>query len=482
VRRTQKFEYDAWGRLKKGYTWDLSQQGTWRLEWEYDRFGNRRTQALTGGQASITQPQLEISETTNRITTPGYAYDAAGNMTNDSLHAYTFDAENRIKTVDGTEATYTYSGPTRLKKADKSGTTVYIYSGSKVIAEYANGSLSKEYVYWGSTLLATHEGSGSTLRYHHPDHLSTRVETLQSKSGPVIARTYGQYPFGETWYESGMSNNWKFTSYERDQESGLDYAMFRYYSPRMGRFMSADLVAGFLWSPQSLNRYSYVGNDPANSTDPLGLFCPYPPGCNPPPPPPDIPGGVTLGDVLQLWGMLGGGVRQPLQDVDGGGGGSVSVTNVTAAGKKIQTALDALLRKLQQDPECQKFLAGAGTNAVRDFSFWANRVGQGNIEVNGDKKSTGAVTPPPKEVPGGYITIVNNNGGFFKDVNGRDPINPGMANPIMGGGPRAETFILLHELAHASGVFLHDLNNSDAQKANNQMLEKNCAKTLGTGK
>jgi len=42
--KTQNYEYDAWARLKKAYTTDLAQAGTWRLEWDYDRFGNRRNQ------------------------------------------------------------------------------------------------------------------------------------------------------------------------------------------------------------------------------------------------------------------------------------------------------------------------------------------------------------------------------------------------------------------------------------------------------
>jgi len=144
---------------------------------------------------------------------------------------------------------------------------VYIFSGAKVIAEYANGSLSKEYVYSGGQVLATHEGS--TLKYHHPDHLSARVETDGTTAATV--RTFGQHPFGEAWYETGAASKWKFTSYERDAESGLDHAVFRYYAPRLGRFASADLLAGVLRDPQSLNRYTYVRNDPVNSVDPLGL-------------------------------------------------------------------------------------------------------------------------------------------------------------------------------------------------------------------
>ncbi len=264
--KSQNYEYDAWSRLKKAYTTNLTADNTWRLEWDYDRFGNRKNQNLTGGTTSITTPQLSISETTNRIITAGYAHDAAGNMTNDSLHTYTYDAENRIKTVDSTAATYTYSGALRVKKVQGGTTTVYVFSGTKVIAEYVNGALSKEYVYSGSTLLATHEGA--TLKYHHPDHLSTRVET---DSAGAVARTFGQFPFGEAWYETGTTSKLKFTSYERDSESGLDYAMFRYDSSRLGRFMSPDPLGGRTTAPQTMNRYAYVGNDPVNLVDPLGL-------------------------------------------------------------------------------------------------------------------------------------------------------------------------------------------------------------------
>ncbi len=274
--KSQNYQYDAWSRLKKAYTTNLSSQNTWRLEWDYDRFGNRKNQNLTGGNTSITTPQLSISETTNRITTAGYVYDAAGNMTNDSLHVYTYDAENLIKNTDnGTsnQNVYTYSGPMRVKKATgnpATTTTVYIFSGTKVIAEYVNGSLTKEYIYSGSALLATHDGA--TLRYHHRDHLGTRVD---SDTAGNWTRKFGHFPFGESWYEDvqggGVASKLKFTSYERDSESGLDQAMFRYNSPRLGRFMSPDPLAGRIRNPQSLNRFAYVTNDPANLIDPLGL-------------------------------------------------------------------------------------------------------------------------------------------------------------------------------------------------------------------
>jgi RHS repeat-associated protein len=164
----------------------------------------------------------------------------------------------------------TYFGPLRIKKVVGATTTRYLYSGSKPIAEYVNGSTtpSKEYIYAGSTLLATIAGTSTT--YHHPDHLSNRAET--DTTGAVV-RSAGHFPFGESWYENS-SDPMKFTSYIRDSstgESGLDYALFRQYSSGQGRFMSADLMARSIHLPQSLNRYNYTGSNPTNMIDPLGL-------------------------------------------------------------------------------------------------------------------------------------------------------------------------------------------------------------------
>ena len=68
----------------------------------------------------------------------------------------------------------------------------------------------------------------------------------------------------------------KFTGYERDAESGNDYAMARYHISRLGRFNGPDPIAGSPADPQSLNRYAYVRNDPTNLIDPLGLAFPCP--------------------------------------------------------------------------------------------------------------------------------------------------------------------------------------------------------------
>ncbi len=61
----------------------------------------------------------------------------------------------------------------------------------------------------------------------------------------------------------------------RSALTGLDYAVNRTYDSKQGRFTQVDQIgmsAVSVASPQTLNLYTYCGNDPINYTDPSGLF------------------------------------------------------------------------------------------------------------------------------------------------------------------------------------------------------------------
>ena len=261
--QSTSYTYDELGRLKTAQTTDLLSSGTWKLRFKYDRYGNRLAEIPQGGTASMPLNEVAVDSTTNRIV--GFQYDAAGNLTNDGLHSYTYDAENRLTQLDGTAGTFVYDAAgMRVKK----GTTVYIYDGGHVIAEYANGAAatSPTVEYVGDVA----SFAGGTTTYFYQDQLSNRF--LGNSSGTVTG-SLSQFPFGETTSGS-VATKWDFTNYERDNapnDSGLDYAYARFYSSRVGRFMSMDQLSGSIGNPQSLNRYAYVMNDPVNLTDPMGM-------------------------------------------------------------------------------------------------------------------------------------------------------------------------------------------------------------------
>ena len=139
----------------------------------------------------------------------------------------------------------------------------------KDIAEYDNGaavsSPTREYIYANSELISTITASSTV--YHHHDHLSVRLTT--DVNGNVVGQQ-GHFPYGETWYSQTNTTKFIFATYEHDFETGLDYALARYYDSRMGRFCSPDPVEGWPEDPQSWNRYAYSRNDPVNMLDPTG--------------------------------------------------------------------------------------------------------------------------------------------------------------------------------------------------------------------
>ena len=270
--RTVNYAYDPTARLASAVTNGSTGFPKWGLAWTYDRYGNRTAQSVTAGSAPSNS--LVVNTATNQITTSGYQNDLSGNMTNDGQNTIIYDALNRETSSSGSlgSGTYSYDGHgLRVAKSSAGTTTVYVFSGSKVIAEYQNGAAptapTREYVYGGGALLANI--TSGVVGYFHADNLSERIFT--DSSGNVIGQR-GDYPYGESWYAQDGTTKWQFTTYERDSESSNDYAMARYYVNRVGRFSSTDPLSGSTADPQSLNHYSYVRNDPGNNVDPSGMM------------------------------------------------------------------------------------------------------------------------------------------------------------------------------------------------------------------
>jgi RHS repeat-associated protein len=91
-------------------------------------------------------------------------------------------------------------------------------------------------------------------------------------------------PFGEEIYTAQRTQGLgytadsvrqKFTGYERDNESSLDFAQARYYKSAHGRFTSVDpiyITKERLVDPQGIYLYSYVRNNPLAYIDPTGEY------------------------------------------------------------------------------------------------------------------------------------------------------------------------------------------------------------------
>jgi len=235
---------------------------------------------------------LSFDPHTNRVNSPGWEYDAAGNQTrifspSGTWQRMEYDAANRLVRVKADDnqtvlASYTYGDSNQRLVTEEGGArTYYAAQGGQVLAEYAEYGTStapqwaKSYVYLGGRLLSTFApiSGGEVVEHHHPDRLGTRLVTR-----PADGSSFEQahLPFGNgVPSESVSSTNRRFTSYDRSGATGLDYAVNRRYDPVQGRFTQADPIemeAVDLDDPQSLNLYAYCANDPVNYTDPDGLF------------------------------------------------------------------------------------------------------------------------------------------------------------------------------------------------------------------
>jgi len=159
----------------------------------------------------------------------------------------------------------------RCDHGQSSGKLYWRGVGVSTLAESdLSGNTTLELVYFAGRAVGLRNASSGSVYYSFGDQVgSTRVVT---DANGVVCYDADYYAFGgENVKVATCPQAYKFTSYERDPETGLDYSIFRYYNGRLGRFMSPDLLAGALGDPQSLNLYAYTANDPISRVDPLGL-------------------------------------------------------------------------------------------------------------------------------------------------------------------------------------------------------------------
>ncbi len=314
--------------------------------WIYSVFGNRFSETFSGsaGCSVPNSPALTFNSN-SQITNNGYVYDASGNVTSDGVNNYAYDAESRLcayhNGLSNAYGVYVYGADgTRVLKgtiSPSSGsvtsalcnvnansftvTTNYTFDPSgNILQEFSGGVWQENNVFAGSKLLATYSGTG--LDFTMNDWLGTKRAQITSDGNVSNLLYFSSFPFGNGYSTIGKpatATDLQFTGKEQDAETNnnIDFGA-RYYSSRVGRFLSPDFNAmgddldpvpyADLNNPQSLNLYTYVQNNPLSHKDADGHKCDTgsvgPDGIftfhctNDPPPNPN-------GTVYQLAGALG---------------------------------------------------------------------------------------------------------------------------------------------------------------------------------
>jgi RHS repeat-associated protein len=276
--RSQGFAYDDLYRL-------TSATGIFgAMAYTYDTVGNRLTRTRTG--ADPAQDSYTYYSGTNRLhaVTGTHAeliqYDDDGNTTTRTPGA----ANPTPAVTDPADYIYNSSGQ-RVKKTNSAAKIFHYDQSGQLIAETdATGTMLKAYVWLHGQPLAQITPDGS-IYYYHNDHLGTPQRMTDQTVTVVWAADY--LPFGQADVNVGtVENNLRFAGQYFDQETGLHYNYWRYYDPKLGRYLRPDpshfnqprgskisyVIPLIFNQPQELNPFSYVQNNPFKFIDFFGLY------------------------------------------------------------------------------------------------------------------------------------------------------------------------------------------------------------------
>ena len=242
----------------------------------YDEVGNRTSASNAEGEI--------VHNTNNELERYGelsYEYDANGNMTEvwqgaSLLARYEYNADNRLiyaVTAYGALHSSYYYDPfgRRLWKEVNGVKTYFFYSDEGLVAEYGPGGAElRSYGYQPDSTWTTDPlwlKYNNAYYFYHNDHLGT-PQKLTAQNG-MVAWSAQYSAFGEATVDTEfITNNLRFPGQFYDEETGLHYNFKRYYDPEIGRYVSRDPI-GFLG--RDVNFYGYVGSNPTNVFDMLGL-------------------------------------------------------------------------------------------------------------------------------------------------------------------------------------------------------------------
>ncbi|MDQ7049261.1 MAG: RHS repeat-associated core domain-containing protein [Enterobacterales bacterium] len=283
--REETFDYDNLNRLKQ------SQIGAQIKTFAYDDFGNIQSKDGVNYQYGTTGAGPHAL---SQRGASSYYYDTNGNMTSGggrSLVYSTFNKPTQV-TKGSSQVIFNYNtNRSRYKRINRSnnrlvdtkitagGVEVVFKGSSTEVRRYVGNALMK-YTYNGTRVIPT-----KSIDYLYKDHLGS-MDTIVSATSSSTPMKMSFDSFGNrrltSWVNSlpttsgvldllAMTDK-GYTGHETLDDVGLIHMNGRVYDPTFGRFLSADPNIQAPTDTQSLNRYSYVLNNPLSATDPSGYF------------------------------------------------------------------------------------------------------------------------------------------------------------------------------------------------------------------
>jgi RHS repeat-associated protein len=209
---------------------------------------------------------------TNEVNTT-FVYDLDGNLTmtsnQQSVVTYEWDALSRLLKIHqpDRETQFAYDGLGRWVGITEKENNVtisdkrFLWAGNALAQERsANNEITKRFYSSGVQL------ANQQKYYYTRDHLGS-IREVTDENGTVQAR-YDYDPYGHrTKLTGNFEADFGFTGHYFHQPSGLHLTRFRAYDANYARWLSRDPIGEL----GGINLYGYVGGNPINYYDPLGL-------------------------------------------------------------------------------------------------------------------------------------------------------------------------------------------------------------------
>ncbi|NQD35651.1 hypothetical protein HPT27_01365 [Permianibacter sp. IMCC34836] len=304
---TEVFDYDVMNRLFSADARDGGTDASKLMTLTFDPAGEGNIQTKSDVVGSYTYENKESSCTQTAHVKPGphavsnaagksYCYDANGNQVAGNgralTYANTFDLPTEIAGTNGHTTRYSYAiSGARYKRTDTVGsdvTTTYFIGNVEIVKKAGT----TEYRRAIPNGIVTNGNPSYILK----DHLGSTDVILDCTGNTNTVQSFSFDAFGNqrqasSWsiragdFSSSLLSGMRlmsprsdaktfhgYTGHEMVDELGLIHMNGRMYDPKLGRFLQADPYIQAPKSSQSLNRYSYLLNNPLNGTDPTGFM------------------------------------------------------------------------------------------------------------------------------------------------------------------------------------------------------------------
>ncbi len=295
---SEVFTYDSLNRLK---TVKFNTVST--LDLNYFDNGNMssKSDVASGGAYAygVKNSQCSVTPGTHALSGIGsthkYCYDNRGNqigayvngLQSRSVDFTVYDKPSRIWSDEAvTEFSYdaTFNRFRRTDDTGSSSSKSYYIGGNEIVMHDSGLVEYKRYI-GDFALNVIRSNATQDTHYLHRDHIGS-IAAIANDSGTLTDKlsydAFGKRREGSSWtalqsvfttpsIQVALAKTHQgFTGHEHVDHANIIHMGGRIYDPAVGRFVQADPLIQAPENGQSLNRYSYVFNNPLSLTDPSG--------------------------------------------------------------------------------------------------------------------------------------------------------------------------------------------------------------------